>query len=93
MPCISGPAVHRVGGPCAGRLGRAVVPSFSVVPGCDAAVDIPDHAAVALLDHAMDHCRGEGEDRPVQFEIGVVRGAVIVLERLRDEGRSLGSVR
>lgn len=69
MACISGPAI-------------GCVPSFSVVSGHDAAVDIPDVAAVALLDHAVDHCLGEEEDRPVQFEVGVIGGAVVVQKRL-----------
>jgi hypothetical protein len=73
MACITGPAVDR---------GRA---ELSVASGHDAVVDIPDGAAVALLDHAVDHCLGEEEDRPVQFEVGVVGGAVVVQERLGDE--------
>src|SRR5262249_59024792 len=41
--------------------------------------------AAALRDHAAGHGLGEEEDRPVQFEVGVVGGAVVVQERLGDE--------
>jgi len=36
-------------------------------------------------DHAAGHGLGEEEDRPVQLEVGVVGGAVIVQEGLGDE--------
>src|SRR6185437_6400337 len=49
------------------------------------AADVDDRAAVALLDHAAGHGLGEEEDGPVQLQVGVVEGAVVVQERLGDE--------
>jgi hypothetical protein len=49
------------------------------------AADVDDGAALALLDHALDRGLGEEEDRPVEFEVGVVGGAVVVEEGLGDE--------
>ena len=49
------------------------------------AADVDDGAAAARRDHAAGHGLGEEEDGPVQFEIGVVGGAVIVQEGLGKE--------
>jgi hypothetical protein len=45
---------------------------------------------VALLDHGVEHSGVRKKIVPVEFEIDVVGGAVIFLERLGDEERVLG---
>src|SRR5262249_29303820 len=49
------------------------------------AADVDDGPALAARDHAAGHGLGDEEDRPVQLEVGVVGGAVVVQERLGDE--------